>query len=185
MSRTRKNTTHRLTEAETAGLMAHTRREADRARLTGGSRRVVDEILVHLLLETCIRPQEVCALNVGDTPAHCHGLSLLTLQTPARKEDDAACRRQWPTPLWVRIPLTGIGRPDPNRPRAALMALGDWRRRIPACGLEPVARDRSLPIGALPLWPACGGHPDRVGKCFPHTPLGSNPAGWDRTARPE
>ena len=76
MSRKRKDKAHRLTEAETAGLLAHTRREADHARLTGGSRRVVDELLLHLLLDTGIRPQELCALNIGDTPAHHHCPSL-------------------------------------------------------------------------------------------------------------
>jgi integrase len=72
MSRKRRNGDHRLTEAETARLLAHTRREADHARLTGGSRRVVDELLLHLLIQTGLRPQELCALNIADTPAQHH-----------------------------------------------------------------------------------------------------------------
>ena len=45
----------------------------------------------------------------------------------------------------------------------------------PGFALEPVAHFRSLPIGALPLWPAFGGHPDDLGELLPQTPSGSRP----------
>lgn len=45
----------------------------------------------------------------------------------------------------------------------------------PGFALEPVVHFRSLPIGALPLWSALGGHPDDVGKFFSHTLLWFSP----------
>jgi len=48
----------------------------DLARMRGGSRGVVDELLVELLVNTGLRASELCALNIGDLPVS-HGKSTI------------------------------------------------------------------------------------------------------------
>lgn len=62
----------RLTETQVQALVAHVRQQADQARCSGGSRAVVDEVIVLILLHAGLRPQELRALRIADTPAH-HG----------------------------------------------------------------------------------------------------------------
>jgi site-specific recombinase XerD len=78
------DSTARLSETQLQRLVAHVQEHADAARRSGGSRAIVDEIIVLALLGAGLRPQELCALRVADTPAH-HGQPELHVQAgPAR-----------------------------------------------------------------------------------------------------
>ena len=46
--------------------------KADLAKARGGSRGVIDELIVKLIINTGIRASELCNLNIGDLPAR-HG----------------------------------------------------------------------------------------------------------------
>jgi len=61
------------------GLLAHVQQQAEQARRSGGSRVVVDELIVLILLHAGLRPRELCSLRIADTPAH-HGKPQLTVQ---------------------------------------------------------------------------------------------------------
>jgi integrase len=53
-------------------LLSHIRQHGDKARRDGTTRPVVDEITILILLHAGLRPQELRALRIADTPAH-HG----------------------------------------------------------------------------------------------------------------
>ncbi len=75
-----------LSEMQVQKLVAHVREHADAARRTGGSRAIVNEIIVLSLLHAGLRPEELCVLRIIDTPAH-HGRPELHVQTgPARAQ---------------------------------------------------------------------------------------------------
>jgi integrase len=75
-----------LTEMQVRGLLAYIRRQADQARRNGGSRAIIDEVIVLTLLHAGLRPQELCVLRIGDTPAH-HGRAQLHVpKGPARAD---------------------------------------------------------------------------------------------------
>jgi hypothetical protein len=83
-SQQKTESTARLPEAQLQQLVAHVREHADAARQSGGSRTIVDEIIILALLDAGLRPLELCALRVADTPAH-HGRPELHVQAgPAR-----------------------------------------------------------------------------------------------------
>jgi site-specific recombinase XerD len=71
--------TARLSETQVQRLVAHVQEQASAARQSGGSRAIVDEIIMLALLHAGLRPQELCALRVADTPAH-HGQPELRVQ---------------------------------------------------------------------------------------------------------
>ncbi len=60
------------TEKELSLLLTHITDRADRARRTGTTRPIVDELLVLLLVDAGLRPREVCALRMRDVLAR-HG----------------------------------------------------------------------------------------------------------------
>ena len=61
-----------LSEAQLKKLRRYIRDKADLARMRGGSRGVIDELIVELLINTGLRASELCNLNIGDLPAK-HG----------------------------------------------------------------------------------------------------------------
>jgi integrase len=73
-----------LSQRQVQQLVTHVQEHADAARRSGGSRAIVDEIIILALLHAGLRPQELCALRVADTPA-LHGQPELHVQAgPAR-----------------------------------------------------------------------------------------------------
>lgn len=58
-----------LSQAHMHKLLAHIRTRADQARLAGTTRAIVDELVVLTLLHAGLRPGELCALRIADTPA--------------------------------------------------------------------------------------------------------------------
>jgi integrase len=82
------------TEKELSLLLAHITDRADRARRTGTTRPIVDELLVFLLLDAGLRPREICALTLRDVLARCgrtglcvgegHGARVRTVEVPKR-----------------------------------------------------------------------------------------------------
>jgi len=61
-----------LSHEQVQRLLAHVRECADQARRCGTTRAIVDELIIVILLETGLRPQELRTLRIADTPAH-HG----------------------------------------------------------------------------------------------------------------
>jgi integrase/recombinase XerD len=61
-----------LSQEQTQRLLAHVRERADQARRCGATRAIVDELIIVILLETGLRPPELRALRIADTPAQ-HG----------------------------------------------------------------------------------------------------------------
>jgi integrase/recombinase XerD len=59
-----------LSEKELKKLMGHVRECARTARLRGTSRAIIDELIVDLLVEAGLKPQELCDLCLIDTPVH-------------------------------------------------------------------------------------------------------------------
>lgn len=55
-----------LSEAELEKLFSFIREKAELARRRGGTRSVVDEIIIELMLNTGLRPSELCNLNIAD-----------------------------------------------------------------------------------------------------------------------
>jgi integrase len=68
-----------LTQAQAQQLLAHVRAQADQAKRRGGSRAIVDEIIVLILLHAGLRPQELCSLRIADTPVR-HGQAHLRVR---------------------------------------------------------------------------------------------------------
>ncbi|MBA7486331.1 Tyrosine recombinase XerC [subsurface metagenome] len=61
-----------LSEAQLKKLRQYIKDKADLARMRAGSRGVIDELIVELLVNTGLRASELCNLNIGDLPAR-HG----------------------------------------------------------------------------------------------------------------
>jgi len=55
-----------LSDAELEKLLLYIREKADLARRRGATRAVVDEVIVLLLLNTGLRPSELCSLKISD-----------------------------------------------------------------------------------------------------------------------
>jgi len=47
-------------------LSQHVQKKAQTARLSGGSRPIVDELVLGLLTDAGLKPKEICSLNIGD-----------------------------------------------------------------------------------------------------------------------
>jgi integrase/recombinase XerC len=61
-----------LSEAQLKKLRQYVKDKADLARMRGGSRGVIDELIIELLANTGLRASELCNLNIGDLPVK-HG----------------------------------------------------------------------------------------------------------------
>jgi integrase len=61
-----------LSDTQLKKLRRYIRDKADLARMRAGSRGVIDELIVELLVNTGLRASELCDLNIGDLPAR-HG----------------------------------------------------------------------------------------------------------------
>jgi site-specific recombinase XerC len=61
-----------LSDTQLRKLRQYVRDKADLARMRAGSRGVIDELIVELLVNTGLRASELCNLNIGDLPAR-HG----------------------------------------------------------------------------------------------------------------
>jgi integrase/recombinase XerD len=59
-----------LSQEQVQRLLAHVRERADQARRCGATRAIVDELIIVILLQTGLRPQELRALRIADTPTH-------------------------------------------------------------------------------------------------------------------
>lgn len=57
-----------LSQEQVQRLLAHVRERADQARRCGATRAIVDELIIVILLQTGLRPQELRALRIADTP---------------------------------------------------------------------------------------------------------------------
>ncbi|MHC4110119.1 MAG: tyrosine-type recombinase/integrase [Planctomycetota bacterium] len=68
-----------LSDTEREKLLFHIKQKADLARRKGAKRAVVDEFIVLLLLNTGLRPAELCKLNIGDFVAG-HGSNILRIR---------------------------------------------------------------------------------------------------------
>ena len=55
-----------LSDEELEKLLSYIREKADLARRRGATRAVVDEVIIQLLLNTGLRPTELCNLNIAD-----------------------------------------------------------------------------------------------------------------------
>jgi integrase/recombinase XerD len=87
-------------EKELSLLLAHVTGRADRARRTGTTRPIVDELLVLLLVDVGLRPREVCALALRDVLARCGrtglrvravpGAAVRTVEVPERVDQALA-----------------------------------------------------------------------------------------------
>lgn len=64
----KRNTRKYLSEAEFRKLLSYVKGRADQARKRGASRAVIDELIILLLARAGLRPNEVCALKIGDLP---------------------------------------------------------------------------------------------------------------------
>jgi integrase/recombinase XerD len=69
-SRTPRDRAKPLSEKELNKLLGHVRECATTARLHGTSRAIIDELIVDLLVEAGLKPQELCDLCLIDTPVH-------------------------------------------------------------------------------------------------------------------
>ncbi|MFC1737976.1 tyrosine-type recombinase/integrase [Planctomycetota bacterium] len=61
-----------LSDAQLKKLRKYVKDKADLARMRAGSRGVIDEMIVELLVNTGLRASELCSLNIGDLPVK-HG----------------------------------------------------------------------------------------------------------------
>ena len=61
-----------LSDTQLKKLRTYVKDKADLARMRGGSRGVIDELIVELLVNTGLRASELCNLNIGDLPVK-HG----------------------------------------------------------------------------------------------------------------
>ena len=61
-----------LSDAQLKKLRQYVKDKADLARMRAGSRGVIDELIVELLVNTGLRASELCNLNIGDLPVK-HG----------------------------------------------------------------------------------------------------------------
>ena len=61
-----------LSDAQLKKLRQHVKGKADLARMRGGSRGVIDELIVEMFIGTGLRASELCDLNIGDLPVK-HG----------------------------------------------------------------------------------------------------------------
>ena len=68
-----------LSEEQVQRLLQYVRERAQQARLAGTTRAIVDELVIWILLQTGLRPQELRRLRVEDAPAH-HGEPHLHVQ---------------------------------------------------------------------------------------------------------
>ena len=57
-----------LNDDQLKKVRRHAKDRADLARMRGGSRGVIDELLVELLVNTGLRASELCDLNIADLP---------------------------------------------------------------------------------------------------------------------
>ena len=55
-----------LSDTQLRKLRRYVKDKADLARMRGGSRGVIDELIVELLVNTGLRATELCNLNIGD-----------------------------------------------------------------------------------------------------------------------
>jgi site-specific recombinase XerC len=89
-----------LSAAELGAALSHVRTRADLARQKGTTRAVVDELIVLLLARAGLRPQELCALRIGDLPG----------MHPAPASLDASRGGGGETVLWIRDTSGGVAR---------------------------------------------------------------------------
>jgi site-specific recombinase XerC len=57
-----------LSQTQLGKLRRHVKDKADLARMRGGTRGVIDELIVELLVNTGLRASELCNLNLSDLP---------------------------------------------------------------------------------------------------------------------
>ena len=57
-----------LSDGQFKKLRRYVKDRADLARMRAGSRGVIDELIVELLVSTGLRASELCDLNIGDLP---------------------------------------------------------------------------------------------------------------------
>ena len=57
-----------LSDAQLKKLRQYVKGKADLARMRGGSRGVIDELIVEMFIGTGLRASELCDLNIGDLP---------------------------------------------------------------------------------------------------------------------
>ncbi len=57
-----------LSETQLKKLRQYVKDRGDLARMRGGSRGVIDELIIELLVNTGLRASELCYLNIGDLP---------------------------------------------------------------------------------------------------------------------
>ena len=67
-----------LNDDQLKKVRVYTKDRADLARMRGGSRAVIDELLIELLVNTGLRASELCDLNIADLPIS-HGKRQLGL----------------------------------------------------------------------------------------------------------
>ena len=68
-----------LSEAELESLLRYVKSKADLARQRGASRAIIDELIVILLANAGLRPNELCNLNIADLPLS-HGQNALRIR---------------------------------------------------------------------------------------------------------
>jgi integrase len=86
-----------LSETQLAHLLHYVKSRADLAREKGTTRAIHDELITLLLVNTGVRPRELCDLNLGDLPAE-HGESTVWVRGP----DDSVARKVEIGPETVR-----------------------------------------------------------------------------------
>ena len=69
-----------LSEKDLKKLVGHVREHATTARLHGTSRAIIDEVIVDLLVEAGLKPQELCKLRLIDTPVH-HTANIISVRS--------------------------------------------------------------------------------------------------------
>ncbi len=75
-----------LDAAGLSALLSYVRRKGDTARQSGGTRAIVDELAIMLLVHAGLRAEELCALRVVDTSA-CHGRPQVCVHRGAKGGD--------------------------------------------------------------------------------------------------
>ncbi len=68
-----------LPQAQLKKLLQFVKKKSDLARERGTTRAVIDELIVLLLVNTGLRPRELCNLNIRDLPVH-HGKNILNVR---------------------------------------------------------------------------------------------------------
>lgn len=104
-----------LSEAQLKKLLRYVENKANLARRNGATRAIIDELIIQLLVNTGLRPRELCNLNIEDLPLS-HGQNALLVRDSRgdiTREIDINSKIAKSLQMFVRLYRKGAKLDDP------------------------------------------------------------------------